>query len=188
MRTIGYDLPVLRPDPEPPLAPSPVADVPALVVKWEGLVVTVDATTLNTIVHRATASIPEIRQIQIELENGVFALAIRLKKGIPVPLRARVGSIRFRDGFLGFTIQNATAFGCVRVPRWVFRKIAAAQPPGRAFWYPADRVFVVNLGSLLPSELTLQVTRVVCENGEIRLHFGPSHYRLDRLVDEIGRE
>ena len=179
---------MLRPDPEPPVTSAPVADLPAMVVKWEGLVVTVDATTLNTIVHRATASIPEIRAVQIELENGVFSLAIRLKKGIPVPLRARVGSIRFRDGFLGFTIENATAFGCVRVPRWVFRKIAAAQKPGRAFWYPADRVFVINLGSVLPSELSLQVIRVVCENGELRLHFGPSHYRLDRLVDEIGRE
>lgn len=170
-----------------PVVP-PVADLPALMVRWEGLVVTIDAQTLNTIVHRSTASIREIREVQIELENGVIALLVRLKKGIPVPLRAHVGSIRFRDGFLGFAIESATAFGWVPVPKWVFRRIANAQAPGRAFWYPDERVFVVNLGSVLPPELSLQVSKVVCENGEIRLHFGPSHYRLDRLVAEIGRD
>lgn len=170
-----------------PLVP-PVADLPSLMVRWEGLVVTIDAQTLNTVAHRLTASIPEIREVQFELENGVVSILVRLKKGVPVPLRARIGSIRFRDCFLGFTVENATAFGWVPIPKWVFRRIANHLPAGRAYWYPTDRVFVLNLGPVLPADLSLQVSKVVCENGEIRMHFGPSHYRLDRLVAEIGRD
>ena len=62
------------------------------------------------------------------------------------------------------------------------------QPPGRAFFYPEDRIVVVDLSGVLPPELSVQVKDVVCENGEIRLVFGPSQYRLDKLLADMGRD
>ena len=56
------------------------------------------------------------------------------------------------------------------------------QPPGRAFFYPAERIVVIDLNGVLPPELSVQVKDVVCENGEMRLVFGPSQYRLDKLL------
>jgi hypothetical protein len=41
---------------------------------------------------------------------------------------------------------------------------------------------------MLPPELTVDVEDVVCENGEVRLVFGPSRYRLDRLIEELGKD
>jgi hypothetical protein len=34
----------------------------------------------------------------------------------------------------------------------------------------------------------LQVKDVVCENGEMRFVFGPSQYRLDRVIEEMGKD
>ena len=97
--------------PEPiPMPPSP--DLPALTVRWEGLVVAVDATTLNTFARQAIRNVPEIREVLIDPE----------------------------DGRLGITV------------------------------------------------LSVQVKNVVCENGEMRLVFGPSQYRLDKLLSDMGRD
>ncbi len=172
---------------ETPVAP-PRVDVPSLSVRWEGLVVVLDATTLNTILRRAARRVPEIQEIHVEPEDGRLGLTIRVKKGVRFPLRSRVTNIRWKDGWLGFTIEHLTVFGFLPIPNWVLRRLVARQPTGFAFFYPEDRVMVVNLTSLLPPELSLEVRDVVCEGGEIRMSFGPSHYRLDRLLEMIERD
>ena len=172
--------------PSTPSAPS--ADVPPLSVRWEGLVVIVDANTLNTVVRRATARIPEIQQVLIEPEDGQLSLSVRVRKGVRVPLKSRIGSIRWKDGWLGFHVDTFTVFGFVPIPDWVIRRIVELQPPGFAFFYPDQRVVVLNLSTLLPPELSLNVRDVVCENGELRLLFGPSQYRLDKLLETLDRD
>ena len=167
---------------------NPSPDLPALTVRWEGLVVAIDATTLNTIARKATRNVPEIREILIEPEDGRLGLTVRIKKGIPVAFRGHIESMRFKDGFLGFTITDLRVFGVVSIPNWVLTKIVERQPEGRAFFYPEERIVVVNLNGILPPELSVQVKDVVCENGEMRFIFGPSQYRLDKVIAEMGRD
>lgn len=172
-----------------PVRPAqPTPDLPSLAIRWDGLVVTIDATTLNTIVRRATYGVKEIDRILIEPENGRLRLTIRLRRGIPVPLRGEVTSLRIRDGFLGFAISGLKVFGFVPIPGWVLRKIAERQRPGRAFFFPEERVIVLSLEGWLPRELSLNVQKVICEGGELKIVFGPSHYRLDRILEEIGTD
>jgi len=168
------------------LAPSP--DLPALTIRWEGLVVAIDATTLNTIARKATRNVPEVREILIEPEDGRLGLSVRIKKGIPVAFRGHLESLRFKDGFLGFTIADLRIFGVVPIPNWVITKVVERQPEGRAFFYPEERIVVVNLSGVMPPELSVQVKDVVCENGEMRFVFGPSQYRLDRVIEEMGKD
>jgi hypothetical protein len=130
-------------------APSP--DLPALTVRWEGLVVAIDATTLNTIARRATRNVPEVREILIEPEDGRLGLTLRIKKGIPVAFRGHIESLRFKDGFLGFTIADLRVFGRIPIPNWIVKRIVDLQPSGRATFYPEERIVVVNLNGILPS-------------------------------------
>jgi len=166
--------------------PSP--DLPALTIRWEGLVVAIDAMTLNTIARQATRNVPEVREILIEPEDGRLGLTVRIKKGIPVAFRSHIESLRFKDGFLGFKIVDLRIFRRVPIPNWVITKIVEHQPEGRAFFYPQERIVVVNLNGILPPELSVQVKDVVCENGEMRFVFGPSQYRLDRVIEEMGKD
>jgi hypothetical protein len=166
----------------------PTVDVPSLNVRWEGLVVVLDEQTINTVLHKATQRVPEISDILVEADGGVLSLTIRVKKGFRFPLRSRVTSIRFRDGWLGFSLAELRVFGFVPIPPWIIKRIVDRQPPGFAFFYPAERVVVLNLSSVLPSELSLEVREVQCENGEIRVAFGPSHLRLDRLMDSLEKD
>ncbi len=179
-----YDSSVMT---EPRVTP-PRADVPSLSVRWEGLVVVLDETTLNTLLRRATQRVPEIREISAELEDGRLGLSVQVKKGVRVRFHSRVTNIRWKDGWLGFTIEHLTMFGFVPIPNWVLRKLVARQKKGFAFFYPEDRVVVLNLTSLLPAELSLQVREVICDGGEIRAVFGPSHYRLDRLLEILEED
>jgi hypothetical protein len=166
----------------------PTADLPSLAIRWDGLVVTVDAITMNTLVRRATYRVKEIEEILIEPEEGRLALTIKLRRGIAMPFRGELTSIRMRDGFLGFAISELKVFGLVPIPDWVLRRIVEHLPSGRAFYYPENRVFVINLNPYLPPELSLYVREVVCESGELKLCFGPSQYRLDRILEEIGTD
>jgi hypothetical protein len=167
---------------------NPSPDLPALTVRWEGLVVAIDATTLNAIARKAIRGVPEIRAILIEPEDGRLGLTVRAKKGIPIVFRSHLESLRFKDGFLGFTIVDLHVFGVVPIPNWVITKIVERQPEGRAFFYPEERIVVVNLNGIMPPDLSVQVRDVQCENGEMRFVFGPSQYRLDRVIEEMGKD
>ena len=173
--------------PEPlTLAPSP--DLPALTVRWEGLVVAVDATTLNTFARQAIRNVPEVQEVTIDPEDGRLGITIRVKKGIAVPFRGEIRDLRVKDGYLGFAISDLRVFRRVPIPSWIIRKIVERQPPGRMFFYPEERIVVVDLHGVLPPELSVQVKDVVCENGEMRFVFGPSQYRLDKLLHDMGRD
>jgi len=171
-----------------PILKAPTVDVPSLSVRWEGLVVVIDEQTINTVLHRATKRVPEVSGILVEADGGTLSLTIKVKKGFRFPLRSRITSIRFRDGWLGFALEELKVFGFLPIPPWIVQRIIDRQPPGFAFFYRHDRVVVLNLSPVLPPELALEVREVRCENGEIRVAFGPSRLRLDRLVDALDRD
>ncbi len=166
----------------------PTVDVPSLSVRWEGLVVVIDEQTINTVLHRITRRVPEVSDIVVEAEGGVLTLTIKVKKGVRFPLKSRVTSIRFRDGWLGFALEELKVFGFVPIPAWVLKRIVDRQPRGFALFYPDERVVVLNLTSFLPPELSLEVRDIRFENGEVRAAFGPSRYRLDRLVESLDAD
>jgi hypothetical protein len=168
---------------------QPVLDFPTLSVRWEGLVVILDATTLNTVVRKALERLPEFRNLLIEPENGRLGLTLKLKRrGVPIRLRSHLTSIRLKDGFLGFRVEDLFANGSLPIPNWLFRKAVDRLPEGATFFYPDERVVVINLNRFLPEDLLVNVREVLCENGEMRFVFGPGLYRLDKLVEGIGKD
>jgi hypothetical protein len=170
------------------LPAAPTVDLPSLLVRWEGLVITLDATTLTTIVAKALRKVEEIEDVLIEPENGRLGITIRVRKGITFSFRGHLTSLRFKDGFLGFAVADASVFGFLSIPNWVIQRIVDRGLAGKAVFYPGERVIVVDFNRSLPPELSVEVREVVCENGEMKLYFGPSQYRLDRIVEEMGKD
>ncbi len=167
---------------------APSADLPSLAVRWEGLVVSLDATTLNTLIRNAVRRVEEVEEFLLEPENGRLGLTIRVKKGITFRFRSHLKALRFKDGFLGFTIADASIFGVLPIPNWVIQRIVDRALRDRAIFYPEDRVLVIDLRRLLPPELSLEVSEVVCELGELKLLFGPGQYRVDKLLADMGKD
>lgn len=166
---------------------APSVDLPSLSVRWEGLVVSLDATTLNALVRKAVRGVDEVEEILVEPENGRLGLTIRVRKGISFAFRGHLAALRFKDGFLGFAIEHASVFGCLPIPVWLIQRIVD-RSRGRAVFYPEDRVIVIDFNALLPPDLSFEVREVVCENAELRLVFGPSQYRIDRILSDVGKD
>jgi hypothetical protein len=166
---------------------APSVDLPSLSVRWEGLVVSLDATTLNALVRKAVSGVEEIEQVLVEPENGRLGLTIRVWKGISFAFRGHLAALRFKDGFLGFAIGQASVFGFLPIPNWLIQRIVE-RSEGKAAYYPEDRVIVVDFNALLPPDLSFEVREVICENAELRLVFGPSQYRIDRLLQDVGKD
>lgn len=169
---------------------APSADLPSLSVRWDGLVVTIDATTLNTVVRKVLRRVEFIKDVLIEPEDGKLGITIHLHKGISVSVRGHITSLRLKNGFLGFQVADLKALGVSFAPfwNWILSHWVSKLPEGMAFYYPGERIVVVNLTSMLPPELSLVIRESVFENGEIRIYFGPSHYRLHRLLEELGAD
>lgn len=165
---------------------QPNFDLPSLALRWDGLVVTIDANTVNVILHRATAGIPEIEDIGIEPEDGELRVHVIVRKGVRVPLKGLVTTPRLKDGFLGFHIEKMKAFGFISLG-FVIKRVVERYP-GRAFYYPDEGIVVVDLNPVLPPELFIDVRDVQFENGEIKVYFGPSQYRLDKIIENIGKD
>src|SRR5512139_3546742 len=89
----------------------PTVELPSLTVRWDGLVVAIDATTLNAIARKAIRNVPEIDEILVEPEDGRLGLAVRVRKRMRVLFKSHLTSLRFKDGFLGFAIADLTVFG-----------------------------------------------------------------------------
>lgn len=149
---------------------------------------TIDANTVNTILRRVTAGIKEIQDIWIEPEEGELRITVRVKKGVAFTLRGLATTPKVKDGYLGFRIERMSAFGFLSIPQWVIRRVVDNYPPENVTYYPEDDVIVVNLNPVLPPELYIDVRDIEFENGEIKVRFGPSQYRLDRIIEEIGKD
>ncbi len=159
---MAYDQRVFEPA-VPVLPPTP--DLPALTIRWEGLVVAIDATTLNTFARQLIRNVPEVREVLIDPEDGRLRITVRVKKGIPVAFRGEIRDMRVKDGFLGFAIADLRVFRRVPIPNWVVKKIVDMQPPGRAFFYPEDRIVVLKTRPDTPYRNWIAVSTSVQDAG-----------------------
>jgi len=100
--------------PEPNRFP-PTVDLPSQTFRWDGLVVSIDATTLNAIAKKAIRNVPRIDELSRRAGERRLGLTVRVRTGIRILFRTHLESLRFKDGYLGFAIADLTVFGFLPV-------------------------------------------------------------------------
>jgi len=163
------------------LAPEPED----LRVRWSGLSLTFDETTLNRLVARLVESIEDLQDLKLHVRPGELSASLVVHRfGVPLSARATLSQLRLKDGFLAFVLDKVQALSFIPIPDQLLTYVVQKAPPGLLTWYSDDRIMVVNLSPWMPSGVDLSLERTIFEDGALTLQFGDGSYDLEPLLQQ----
>lgn len=154
-------------------------DEPDLRVRWSGLSLTFDETTLNAIVRVLVDRIPDLQDLKLRVLHGELSATLTVHRfGVPLTARASLTQLRLKDGFLAFVLDRVQALSFIPIPDQLITYLVQKAPEGLLTWYRDDRIMVVNLNDWVPAGFDLSLERTVFETGALTLQFAPGSYDL----------
>ena len=170
---------VPEPAGDPPGSPDSVR--PA--VRWGPVTLSLDEETLTAILRRFTRDLPEIDDVYARIASGELSVTIVVRRfGVPIPARARLSELRFREGFLAFVLESVDALSFIPIPDAVITRFVERGPEGLLTFYPGDRILVLRLSDWMPAGMELSLERAEFVPREARLHFAPGRVDLSPLL------
>jgi hypothetical protein len=165
------------------------AEEPGFRVRWSGLSLSFDETTLNAIVHRLVDRIPDLQRLEVRVANGELTATLTVHRfGVPLSARACLSQLRLKDGFLAFVLDRVQALSFIPIPDQLLTYLVQKAPAGLLTWYRDDRIMVVNLNDWMPPGADFSLERTVFEEGTLTLHLASGSYDLtEALGDRPGR-
>ena len=156
-----------------------------LKVRWRGLALTFDETTLNRLVARLSESIPDLQDLKIHVRPGELSATLVVHRfGVPLSAKATLSQLRFKDGFLAFVLDKVQALSFIPIPDQLLSYLVQRAPRGLLTYYPDDRIMVVNLSRWIPPGIDLSLERTVFEDGALTLQFGDGSYDLEPFLEQ----
>ena len=158
-------------------------------VSWSGLTLTFNEQTLNALVRRVVAEIPELSDLKVEVTRGELAVTLVVHRfGVPLSAKATVSQLRVKDGFLAFVLDRVQALSFIPIPDQLVTYLVQKAPPGLLTYYADDRIMVVNLNDWMPRGVDLSLERTEFAPGALTLHFAPGSYDLEPLLERTYRD
>ncbi len=156
-----------------------------LKVRWRGLALTFDETTLNRLVARLSESIPDLQDLKVHVRPGELSATLVVHRfGVPLSAKATLSQLRFKDGFLAFVLDKVQALSFIPIPDQLLSYLVQKAPPGLLTYYADDRIMVVNLSRWIPPGIDLSLERTVFEEGALTLQFGDGSYDLGPFLEQ----
>ena len=173
-----------------PKNPAPPIDEPDFRVRWSGLSLTFDETTLNAIVRVLVDRIPDLQDLKLRVMPGELSTTLTVYRfGVPLSARASLTQLRLKDGFLAFVLDRVQALSFIPIPDQLITYLVQKAPAGLLTWYRDDRIMVVNLNDWIPAGFDLSLERTVFDTGALTLQFAPGSYDLTpALTRRAGRD
>ena len=164
-------------------------DGEGLRVRWRGLALTFDEPTLNRLVARVAARIPDLQDLRVHVRPGELSASLVVHRfAVPLSAKATLSQLRFKDGFLAFVLDKLQALSFIPIPDQLLSYLVQKAPRGLLTYYPDDRIMVVNLSPWIPPGIDLSLERTVFAEGAMTLEFGDGSYDLAPLIGEAAGE
>lgn len=152
-------------------------------VRWRGLALTFDETTLNRLVGRIASRIPDLQDLKIHVRPGELSASLVIHRfGVPLSAKATLSQLRLKDGFLAFVLDKVQALSFIPIPDQLLSYLVQKSPRGLLTYYPDDRIMVVNLSPWMPPGIDLSLERTIFAAGALTLEFGDGSYDLARVL------
>ena len=154
-------------------------------VRWRGLALTFNETTLNRLVARLADRIPDLQDLKVHVTPGELSATLVVHRfGVPLSAKATLSQLRLKDGFLAFVLDKVQALSFIPIPDQLLGYLVQKAPPGLLTYYADDRIMVVNLAQWMPPGIDLSLERTVFEEGALTLEFGDGSYDLAQILGE----
>jgi hypothetical protein len=154
-------------------------------VRWHALSLTFDEATLNRLVLRLVATIPDLKDLKIHVRPGELSASLVVHRfGVPLSAKATLSQLRLKDGFLAFVLDKVQALSFIPIPDQLLSYLVQKAPHGLLTYYSDDRIMVVNLSPWMPPGIDLSLERTVFAEGALTLEFGDGSYDLERVLGE----
>lgn len=174
----------------PSAIPEPAGDPPGSgdrarpALRWGAVTLSLDEESLTAILRRFSRDVPEIDDVVVRVMNGELAVTIVVRRfGVPIPARARLSELRFREGFFAFVLESVDALSFIPIPDTVVARFVERAPAGLLTYYPRDRILVLRLNDWIPAGMDLSLERAEFVPHEARFHFSPGRVDLSPMLD-----
>ena len=158
-------------------------------IRWSGLSLIFDESTLNALVRRFVDRIPDLNDLRIAVTPGELAATVVVHRfGVALSAKATLSQLRLKDGFLAFVCYKVQALSFIPIPDQLLHYLVQKAPPGLLTYYPDDRIMVVNLNDWMPPGMDLSLERTVFESGRLTLQFAAGSYDVSDLLRFPVRE
>lgn len=167
-----------------PLSP-PASESEEHRVRWSGFSLTFEEKTLNALVKRVAAAVPDLKDLKIHVLPGELSATVTVFRfGIPLSAKATLSQLRLKDGFLAFMLEKLQALSFIPIPDQLLTYLVQKAPKGLLTYYPQDRILVVNLNDWMPRGVDLSLEATVFERGALILQFAGGSYDLAGLLED----
>ena len=113
-----------------------------------------------------------VSDVRLEFRDGSIGVALKIQKGIAIPVRCAVTGIEVRRSRIEIRIERVSTFGVLPIPGSLFRFVGEMNLPDGVRFDSAEMKIVLELSKLVPGVVDLTVERVRIIEGGLVVRLG----------------
>jgi len=139
-------------------------------VEWDSMEIRVSGEKIDALAQ--TMKVPPIERLSLRFSSGLLRIEGSIRKVISVPFSVEIAELHASGTTVRVPLRNATAFGGIPVPHFLFSLLKGRLPHGLVGFQPPS-TFVVSLDRFLPPYVSADVTAIKIIDGGLAVSLGP---------------
>jgi len=139
-------------------------------VEWDWLEVRVSGEKIEALAQ--TLKVPPIERLSLRFRKGHLRVEGTIRKFITVPFSVEVTEMPASGTTVRVPLRNASAFGAIPVPQFLF-SLAQTRLPKDLVRFEPPATFVVSLDRFLPPFVSADVKSISIIDGGLAVSLGP---------------
>jgi hypothetical protein len=141
----------------------------ARLVEWDAIEVRISGEKINELAR--SFPVAPIETLRLHFGNGLLRVEGAIRKFISVPFTVEISEIRPSGTTIRVPVKNASAFGAIPIPRFLF-SLVQGRLPRDLVGYEEPATFVIALDRFLPNFVTADVQQIWIIDGGLAVTLG----------------
>lgn len=137
-------------------------------IEWDQIEVRVNGDKLNDMAR--SFAVPPIESMHLHFQNGLLKVSGSVRKFISVPFSVDINEIQTSGKVVKVPLRNASAFGGIPIPQFLFGLVKSRLPAVVRYEEPAT--LVISLDRFLPSFVDAEVQSIWIIDGGLAVTLG----------------
>lgn len=156
-------------------------------VEWDYVYLRVRGAKLHQIVSELLrAKAAPVSDLRLEFLEDELQVSARIQKGIAIPVKLTVRTIRVVGKTLQVPLEGVATFGLIPIPRLLFRIIGNRGLPDGVRLDPETLTVTVSLERFLPPFVDLDLESIRIVSGGLAVHVGRGGADLPQSIPHLG--